>query len=96
VEIPESTVPESFKVLLKELNSLGLDVIPVEPKEVLVPEEDIDEIEKDKQVLVDDEATPPSVAEAAPADSSTEPTPTTNLDDIEGPTDEELKKETEL
>lgn len=26
LEIPESTVPESFKVLVKELNSLGLDI----------------------------------------------------------------------
>jgi len=31
--IPESTVPESFKVLVKELNSLCLDVIPVGAKE---------------------------------------------------------------
>jgi DNA-directed RNA polymerase subunit beta len=29
-DIPEATVPESFKVLVKELNSLGLDVIPIE------------------------------------------------------------------
>ncbi len=29
--IPESTVPESFKVLVKELNSLGLNIIPTGP-----------------------------------------------------------------
>ena len=29
-DIPEATVPESFKVLVKELNSLGLDVIPTD------------------------------------------------------------------
>ena len=28
IEIPEATIPESFKVLVKELNSLGLSVIP--------------------------------------------------------------------
>ncbi len=28
LEIPEATIPESFKVLVKELNSLCLDVIP--------------------------------------------------------------------
>jgi DNA-directed RNA polymerase subunit beta len=28
-EVPESTVPESFKVLVKELNSLSLDIIPI-------------------------------------------------------------------
>jgi DNA-directed RNA polymerase subunit beta len=39
-EIPQALVPESFKVLVKELNSLALEVIPVgsmqkeEPKEV--------------------------------------------------------------
>ena len=28
VEIPESTIPESFKVLVRELNSLGLSIEP--------------------------------------------------------------------
>lgn len=32
-KIPEATIPESFKVLIKELNSLGLDVIPIEAVE---------------------------------------------------------------
>ena len=35
--IPESTVPESFKVLVKELNSLCLSIIPTGP---VVAEED--------------------------------------------------------
>lgn len=30
-DIPEATLPESFKVLVKELNSLGLNVIPTNP-----------------------------------------------------------------
>ena len=30
-EIPAPTVPESFKVLVKELNSLGLSIIPTRP-----------------------------------------------------------------
>lgn len=33
-EIPAPTVPESFKVLMRELNSLGLDVIAQEVKEI--------------------------------------------------------------
>jgi DNA-directed RNA polymerase subunit beta len=37
-DIPEATVPESFKVLVKELNSLGLDVIPIEATAVDVEE----------------------------------------------------------
>lgn len=31
-EIPSSTIPESFKVLIKELNSLALDIVPIEAK----------------------------------------------------------------
>ena len=30
-DIPEATLPESFKVLVKELNSLGLSIIPTNP-----------------------------------------------------------------
>ncbi len=44
-EIPESTIPESFKVLLKELNALGLDVQPIEPQEVFKVDEVEEEIE---------------------------------------------------
>lgn len=45
-EIPEATIPESFKVLIKELNSLALDVIPtgvVEEKEAEETEEKLKE-----------------------------------------------------
>ncbi|MFH1244128.1 MAG: DNA-directed RNA polymerase subunit beta [bacterium] len=91
--IPESTVPESFKVLLKELNSLGLDVIPVDPKEVMVADESIEEIEKDKVILVDDNSAT-GITTDDPADDATKSTPndTKDLDEIEEPTDEELKK----
>ena len=30
IDIPQSTVPESFNVLVKELNALGLDIQPVQ------------------------------------------------------------------
>ncbi len=33
VEIPAPTVPESFKVLVRELNSLSLDIIPLDLQE---------------------------------------------------------------
>lgn len=51
VPIPESTVPESFKVLIKELNSLSLDVEPIgtiaiENKE----EESIDGVKSETEV----------------------------------------------
>jgi DNA-directed RNA polymerase subunit beta len=103
VPIPESTVPESFKVLLKELNSLGLDVVPVEPKEVLVADEAEEEIEKDKAILGDDAAAPtddPSDDTAAvksdddddAADIPESDAQNDDLDDLEGPSDEELKE----
>ncbi|OGY25211.1 MAG: hypothetical protein A2Z11_04190 [Candidatus Woykebacteria bacterium RBG_16_43_9] len=54
-DIPESTVPESFKVLVKELNGLGLKVEllgakAVEKEEVQVPEEK--EVEEEAKELV--------------------------------------------
>ena len=42
-EIPEAMIPESFKVLVKELNSLGLNVIPtrvIEEEKKVVPAQD--------------------------------------------------------
>ena len=86
VPIPESTVPESFKVLLKELNSLGLDIIPVEPQEVLVVEETVDEAASpvDDSTVVTDDAT--EIAEDDPDDSEGE------LEELEGPSEKELEK----
>jgi hypothetical protein len=89
--------------LLKELNSLGLDVIPVDPKEVLVADENAEEIEKDKAILADDPAALPGddVAGSAtvvdPTDDKTDDTTddtkkSDGLDEIEGPSDEELKQ----
>jgi DNA-directed RNA polymerase subunit beta len=37
-QIPASSIPESFKVLMRELNSLGLDVVMEEP-EIIEAEE---------------------------------------------------------
>lgn len=102
--IPESTVPESFKVLLKELNSLGLDVIPVDPKEVLLAEESAEELENDKAILADDPTAMPDDSQVSddgasvidPASDTTatpsDPQTPTDLDDVEEPSDEELKQ----
>lgn len=38
-DIPAPTVPESFRVLMRELNSLGIDVVPHEAQEVEETEE---------------------------------------------------------
>lgn len=43
-DIPEATVPESFKVLVKELNSLGLDVIPTD----MIRKKKTEEVEEEK------------------------------------------------
>jgi DNA-directed RNA polymerase subunit beta len=43
VEIPESTIPESFKVLVRELNSLGLAIDPKGAVVAKVEEEDVTE-----------------------------------------------------
>jgi DNA-directed RNA polymerase subunit beta len=47
-EIPAPTIPESFKVLVSELNSLGLDVIPLEIESEDEQEEETEE-EEDKE-----------------------------------------------
>jgi len=49
-EVPESTVPESFKVLVKELNSLSLDIIPIGAVESSVSEDEVEaEMEPEKE-----------------------------------------------
>jgi len=86
VPIPESTVPESFKVLLKELNSLGLDIIPVEPQEVIEAEE-----------LEDTQSSSSSNSDDTASDQTDDTTKATtddqDLDELDGPSEEELKKE---
>lgn len=85
-EIPEATVPESFKVLVKELNSLGLDIIPIEETDSFVtagddptsttgddPADDTDDVDD-----VDD-ADEPSPETADDAESE----PETEAEDIE-------------
>lgn len=98
VPIPESTVPESFKVLLKELNSLGLDIIPVEPEEVLVAEEGEGD-EADTAVVTDDAAVSddtsddPSTKPSDDDDEDDEDDMPDDLDSIEEPDEEDLKAE---
>lgn len=66
-EIPAPTVPESFKVLMRELNSLGLDVIAHEAEEV---EEETPVVAPDD--LADDVVADPSATPTA--DPSDDPT----------------------
>lgn len=48
-QIPESTVPESFKVLVKELNSLGLKIEPTGVVEVKKEEETEEKLEEEEE-----------------------------------------------
>ncbi len=52
--IPAPTVPESFKVLMRELNSLSLNVIPLDLKEEVVEEEEVEKIDPDAELSFDD------------------------------------------
>ncbi|KUK79743.1 MAG: DNA-directed RNA polymerase subunit beta [Microgenomates bacterium 39_7] len=52
--IPAPTIPESFKVLMRELNSLSLNVIPLDLKEEIVEEEETNQIEEDEDLSLDD------------------------------------------
>ncbi len=47
-EIPEAKIPESFRVLVRELNSLGLSI---EPRGVVLAKEIVEEGDKDGQAL---------------------------------------------
>ena len=57
-DIPTPKVPESFKVLIKELNALGLNVVPVgatiSDKPLDIPEES--EVKTEKQEKVEEQA----------------------------------------
>ncbi|HLD11818.1 MAG TPA: DNA-directed RNA polymerase subunit beta, partial [Patescibacteria group bacterium] len=60
MDIPEAKIPEGFKVLIKELNSLSLDVEPVEPK-IQEIEEGVEQVVKEEKTLEQGE----KLAEAA-------------------------------
>lgn len=87
VEIPESTVPESFKVLLKELNSLGLDVVPVDPEESYEAEESEDEAIEEGSLISDD------ASDDQNDDTATDDADDTDPDESDGdePSEEELE-----
>ena len=71
VDIPTPKIPESFKVLIRELQSLSMDVIPmgaVETKEEKLDEKDEEIMHEAKELessLEGDIKTPPSTSEEA-------------------------------
>lgn len=84
LDIPEPAVPESFRVLMRELNSLGIDVVPhevIEEDEVVLEEASPGlNIDSDVSNTVDQ-----SVEDKKPDDDSEE----IKLEDIEPEFDEE-------
>lgn len=99
VKIPAPTVPESFKVLMRELNSLGLDVVAHEAREAddeeptasTVPSgDDAGQAITDQQMVADDAAQQLAAADDTAGDT---PADDTASDDT---SDEDLDEEPEL
>jgi DNA-directed RNA polymerase subunit beta len=88
-DIPAPTVPESFKVLVRELNSLGLDIVPHEVQEG-VEEDVVPTALPTDDDLTDDAAT----LVADPSDDLSDDDATDDADDavdeVEEPLDEEI------
>ena len=85
-DIPAPTVPESFKVLVRELNSLGLDVIPHEVEERK-------EVEKKTSTQNDDDSVKTDDSDAADDDTNND-TDDTSADDADGtPADTDTKEQ---
>ncbi|OGV95960.1 DNA-directed RNA polymerase subunit beta [Microgenomates group bacterium RBG_16_45_19] len=74
-DIPEATVPESFKVLVKELNSLALDVVPLEQTEVVVDEPVAEADAAVAGTITDDQGVVVAETEDSPPDAPEPPAP---------------------
>ncbi|NMB56929.1 DNA-directed RNA polymerase subunit beta [Candidatus Beckwithbacteria bacterium] len=96
-DLPASTVPESFKVLVKELNSLGFNVIPegVEEKEEVIDDPELKMIEADDKdlVLPTDETSEEDTQEKEVKDEDDDDD---DFDDIEVPEEELSELEEEI
>jgi DNA-directed RNA polymerase subunit beta len=88
-EIPAPTVPESFKVLVRELNSLGLDVIPHEIKERVEVKPKVESTDEPKVSPTDEDENSPKTEDLITDDQ--EDSSTTD-DDQATPTDTKDKE----
>ena len=92
--IPEPGVPESFKVLIKELQSIGLDIkiLTEDAQEIMIREsdEDINETAKELELNIGGEATRPAPHERSRPDF--EPDMVDEIDAADGlePLDEDI------
>ena len=81
-DIPASTVPESFKVLMRELNSLGVDVVTYDSTEV---EEEVTTPDAAVQALIEDEmliAEEPTTSGGQPAGDDDDDDAASDDDDL--------------
>jgi len=76
--IPESTTPESFKVLIKELNALNLAIIPVGTAAPVIKEAEVEETKKEVQEGVEDSKPDHVSSNLASEENNTEELKTTN------------------
>jgi DNA-directed RNA polymerase subunit beta len=101
IDIPTPRVPESFKVLIRELQSLGINVDAMEAvPDTTEDEETVDEIEENMEVKEAAEELIEAVADDAVTDESeTAEAPVADEEnlavDVEEPTEADLKAETE-
>jgi DNA-directed RNA polymerase subunit beta len=90
IDIPAPTVPESFKVLMRELNALSLDVIPLDLKE------EEDQEDQEAEVIVEDEDLSFSDEEDSPPQEEAEEEKEDELQEDQEPTDEDLEDDQEI
>jgi DNA-directed RNA polymerase subunit beta len=100
IDIPTPRVPESFKVLIRELQSLGINVDAMEGvPDTTEDEETIEEIAENMEVKEAVEELVEAVVDAPVTDADSEEAPVVDEEnvtvDAEEPTEEELKAESE-
>ncbi|MCL2110261.1 DNA-directed RNA polymerase subunit beta [Microgenomates group bacterium] len=98
VEIPAPTVPEGFKVLMRELNSLGIDVVALESQEVeetpaKLPDEEIKlEVSVEEQLLAENAEEEGETEEVSGEEDFDAETGADDLSEVEGETEEETEE----
>lgn len=99
--IPPSSIPESFRVLMKEFQALGLDITILNDKGEFKELKDLEEEEKDiyltneeveKEPITEKELELDAIENDEQVEEQFEDTidEEENLDDLEGPTDEDI------
>jgi len=72
-DIPAPTIPEAFKVMVRELNSLGLEITPLESEEVVVGDEEaVASADDQAETPVENTEATEDQSDTAEADKTTE------------------------